>query len=102
MTLPRSRMVLMVSTPPSWRFHGVDGVVDDVEEHLHQLIAVAAHAGKNGFQLQFNSRFRGRKSRERSCMALVTTVLMSRSVRSGGTWRAKLSRLPTSVLVRRA
>src|ERR1700722_819012 len=38
------------------RFHGIDGVIDNVEEHLHQLVAIPAHAGKNRFQLQLNAR----------------------------------------------
>src|SRR5260370_34716756 len=43
-----------------------------------------------------------RRSSARSCAALFTTVLISRSVRSAGTWRAKVKRLPTKVFVRRA
>src|SRR5207248_4380139 len=43
-----------------------------------------------------------RRSSARSCTALFTTVLISSRVRSGGTWRAKLSKFPTSVFVRRA
>jgi len=34
-----------------------------------------------------------RRSRARSCTALFTTVFMSRSVRSAGTWRAKLKEI---------
>src|SRR5712692_1617246 len=36
------------------RFHGIQGVADDVEKNLHQLISVAAHAGKNRFELQLD------------------------------------------------
>ena len=39
------------------RFQRIDGIVDDVEEHLHQLIAVAAHAGKHRFELQVDAGF---------------------------------------------
>ena len=39
-------------------FHGIDRVVDDVEEDLHQLIAVAPHSRQHGFELQFDSGFR--------------------------------------------
>src|SRR6266550_8176577 len=31
--------------------HGFQGVADNVEENLHQLISITAHAGKNGLQL---------------------------------------------------
>src|SRR5262249_12674245 len=38
------------------RFHGVDGVVHDIEEHLHELITISTNAGKHGLELQFDSR----------------------------------------------
>ena len=47
------------------RFHGVDGVADEVEKHLHELVAVAAHSGEHGFKLQFNARC-GRAKIERT------------------------------------
>src|SRR5437879_12898736 len=31
--------------------HGFQGVADNVEENLHQLISITAHAGKNGLHL---------------------------------------------------
>ena len=37
------------------RFHGVNGVADEVEKNLQELIAVAAHSGENGFKLQPNA-----------------------------------------------
>ena len=37
-------------------FHRIDSVVDEVEENLHELIAVAANSGENGLELQFDSR----------------------------------------------
>src|SRR5437016_2504186 len=37
------------------RFHGLQRVADNVEENLHQLISVSAHAGKNGLKLQFDA-----------------------------------------------
>ena len=36
-------------------FHGLERVADNVEENLHQLISVSAHAGQNGLQLQFDA-----------------------------------------------
>src|SRR6266478_638186 len=40
------------------RVHGVNSIVDDVEEHLQQLIAVSAHAWQHGFQLHLDARLR--------------------------------------------
>ncbi len=34
--------------------HGVHCVIHNIEEHLHQLISVAAYTGKHGLQLEFN------------------------------------------------
>src|SRR5271165_925466 len=36
--------------------HRVQAVVNDIEEDLHQLVVIAAHARQHGFQLRFNAR----------------------------------------------
>src|SRR5467141_3364009 len=36
-------------------FHGFQGVADNVEENLHQLISITAHTGKNGLKLQLDA-----------------------------------------------
>ena len=36
-------------------FHGVDGVADHIEEDLHQLVSIAANAGKNGLELKLDA-----------------------------------------------
>src|SRR6202521_4078507 len=41
------------------RFHGIQSVADDIEENLHQLIAIAADTGENGFKLQLDARGSG-------------------------------------------
>ena len=38
------------------RFHGVQRIADDVEEHLHQLISIPANPGQDRFELRFNAR----------------------------------------------
>ena len=55
-TLARSRIVLMVRTPPLAASMASKRVADDVEENLHQLISIAANARENGFELQFDAR----------------------------------------------
>src|SRR5713226_1264387 len=37
-------------------FHGFQGVADDVEENLHQLISISANAGEDGLELQLDAR----------------------------------------------
>jgi len=54
-TLRDPAWFLMVRVPllrPPWR----NGIANDIEKYLHQLIAIAAHAGKNGFELCFDAR----------------------------------------------
>jgi len=67
---------------------------------LAQLISVAANARKDRLELQ-SIRVVRSASREREAARVLTTVFDSRSVRSAGTWRAKL-RDCDSVFVRRA
>ena len=40
-------------------FHGFQGVADDVEENLHQLISVSANAREDGFELHLDTRIPG-------------------------------------------
>ena len=40
------------------RFHGIDSIVDEVEENLHELVAIAADTWKHGLQLQLDARLR--------------------------------------------
>ncbi len=37
-------------------FHGVEGVADDIEENLHELVSVATNAGENGLELKLDAR----------------------------------------------
>jgi len=50
-TLPRSRIVFDRQNTARGCLHGFQGVADNVEENLHQLISITAHAGKNGLKL---------------------------------------------------
>ena len=36
-------------------FHGLQRIANNVEENLHQLISISAHAGKNGLKVQFDA-----------------------------------------------
>ena len=40
---------------------GIDGVADDIEKYLHELIAVAANAGQHGFKLKIDAGGAGAK-----------------------------------------
>src|SRR5258708_14969360 len=40
-------------------FHGLQGVADDVEENLHQLISVSANAREDRLELQLDARCPG-------------------------------------------
>src|SRR5579859_5560158 len=43
------------------RFHGINGIADEIEKHLHELIAISAHSRKNGFELLLDACRRGAK-----------------------------------------
>jgi len=83
--------------------HCIHGVIDDVEEDLQQLIRIAADLGNGSAGLQFDADVLAAKIQTPELRRTGNDgVDVDQGTLLAGPWCAKLSRLFTSVFVRRA